>query len=147
MPGHPGGALMRRVLTAAVVLAAGGALSAFLVNRGDASQASHQTAQLLPVNTAKVTQQTLKDTETEDGELGFGETATAVNRAAGTITSLPDSGQELRRGNTVYSLDNKPTTLLYGSLVIVPAARDRKSTRLNSSHSSISYAVFCLKKK
>src|SRR2546430_3667761 len=25
--------------------------------------------------------------------------------------------------------------------------RDRKSTRLNSSHSQISYAVFCLKKK
>src|SRR3712207_6875849 len=33
----------------------------------------------------------------------------------------------------------------------VPAARellgDRKSTRLNSSHANISYAVFCLKKK
>src|SRR2546430_9059922 len=28
-----------------------------------------------------------------------------------------------------------------------PAAQDRKSTRLNSSHSQISYAVFCLKKK
>src|SRR5256885_10450024 len=28
-----------------------------------------------------------------------------------------------------------------------PAARDRKSTRLNSSHLVISYAVFCLKKK
>src|SRR2546427_4175286 len=28
-----------------------------------------------------------------------------------------------------------------------PDARDRKSTRLNSSHSQISYAVFCLKKK
>src|SRR2546430_11178200 len=27
------------------------------------------------------------------------------------------------------------------------ADRDRKSTRLNSSHSQISYAVFCLKKK
>src|SRR6266542_2497270 len=27
------------------------------------------------------------------------------------------------------------------------ACRDRKSTRLNSSHGSISYAVFCLKKK
>src|SRR2546430_17666063 len=27
------------------------------------------------------------------------------------------------------------------------ALRDRKSTRLNSSHSQISYAVFCLKKK
>src|SRR5688572_32043386 len=29
----------------------------------------------------------------------------------------------------------------------LPAHRDRKSTRLNSSHSQISYAVFCLKKK
>src|SRR3989440_1375336 len=28
-----------------------------------------------------------------------------------------------------------------------PRARDRKSTRLNSSHDQISYAVFCLKKK
>src|SRR3712207_8769822 len=29
----------------------------------------------------------------------------------------------------------------------LPAAADRKSTRLNSSHANISYAVFCLKKK
>src|SRR3712207_6901696 len=28
-----------------------------------------------------------------------------------------------------------------------PADQDRKSTRLNSSHANISYAVFCLKKK
>src|SRR2546430_12947190 len=28
-----------------------------------------------------------------------------------------------------------------------PSFQDRKSTRLNSSHSQISYAVFCLKKK
>src|SRR3712207_9177764 len=36
-------------------------------------------------------------------------------------------------------------------LVAVPdladVGRDRKSTRLNSSHANISYAVFCLKKK
>src|SRR2546430_12509984 len=32
-----------------------------------------------------------------------------------------------------------------GSVIFV--SRDRKSTRLNSSHSQISYAVFCLKKK
>src|SRR5436309_9379511 len=30
---------------------------------------------------------------------------------------------------------------------VVPLAEDRKSTRLNSSHVKISYAVFCLKKK
>ncbi|MFI6673689.1 peptidoglycan-binding protein [Kribbella sp. NPDC050470] len=107
---------MRRALTAVVVLAAGGAASAFLVNRGDTSQAADQAAVALPVNTTKVTQQTLKDTETADGELGFGTTSAAVNRAAGTITAVPDSGQELKRGETVYSVDNKPTTLLYGAL-------------------------------
>src|SRR5207253_8889380 len=30
---------------------------------------------------------------------------------------------------------------------LTPAKTDRKSTRLNSSHVAISYAVFCLKKK
>ena len=33
------------------------------------------------------------------------------------------------------------------ALAIAAASIDRKSTRLNSSHASISYAVFCLKKK
>src|SRR6266542_5038218 len=34
------------------------------------------------------------------------------------------------------------------TVFLVPCSRsDRKSTRLNSSHGSISYAVFCLKKK
>src|SRR5437868_7478022 len=34
-----------------------------------------------------------------------------------------------------------------GTAVVDLGAKDRKSTRLNSSHVSISYAVFCLKKK
>src|SRR3712207_7344047 len=34
-----------------------------------------------------------------------------------------------------------------GDRVLQPLVRDRKSTRLNSSHANISYAVFCLKKK
>src|SRR5690348_17885436 len=34
-----------------------------------------------------------------------------------------------------------------GPAYAVNCTRDRKSTRLNSSHPSISYAVFCLKKK
>src|SRR5258707_9103411 len=33
------------------------------------------------------------------------------------------------------------------NLTSMPVCRDRKSTRLNSSHANISYAVFCLKKK
>src|SRR3712207_8851917 len=35
----------------------------------------------------------------------------------------------------------------YSTSSIEAEAQDRKSTRLNSSHANISYAVFCLKKK
>src|SRR3712207_7481091 len=48
-----------------------------------------------------------------------------------------------------FTLDRKTT----GPDIVVrfpfapKASRDRKSTRLNSSHANISYAVFCLKKK
>src|SRR2546422_6057392 len=35
----------------------------------------------------------------------------------------------------------------YSQLASMPSSGDRKSTRLNSSHGYISYAVFCLKKK
>src|SRR2546430_11045959 len=40
---------------------------------------------------------------------------------------------------------HQPVGLLHRLLVVLH--EDRKSTRLNSSHSQISYAVFCLKKK
>src|SRR5437762_5256900 len=41
-----------------------------------------------------------------------------------------------------------PLYYLLGARLVDPEApRDRKSTRLNSSHRCISYAVFCLKKK
>src|SRR2546430_9835714 len=42
-------------------------------------------------------------------------------------------------------IDNRTRNAAVGTRNI--NARDRKSTRLNSSHSQISYAVFCLKKK
>src|SRR5947208_14099340 len=44
-------------------------------------------------------------------------------------------------GNQVLAIDAKTGNLLWRY------RRDRKSTRLNSSHQIISYAVFCLKKK
>src|SRR5438128_4561853 len=53
------------------------------------------------------------------------------------------SGRELRPRVEIVSPFAEPLQLLINA----PAVTDRKSTRLNSSHGSISYAVFCLKKK
>src|SRR5207245_3821095 len=48
-----------------------------------------------------------------------------------------------------FSIDSADPTLCFGTRVAVRVGemQDRKSTRLNSSHGSISYAVFCLIKK
>src|SRR5690242_20851439 len=40
-----------------------------------------------------------------------------------------------------------PGTAMSTGMTLATRPQDRKSTRLNSSHMSISYAVFCLKKK
>src|SRR2546429_6308735 len=62
--------------------------------------------------------------------------------------------QQQIRGRTFYTIHmlgpgmaaECDYTLGDGYLLLAPS-RDRKSTRLNSSHGYISYAVFCLKKK
>src|SRR5256886_7881787 len=43
--------------------------------------------------------------------------------------------------------DGRSIVLVHGGAAVDEHDADRKSTRLNSSHSQISYAVFCLKKK
>src|SRR3712207_8622047 len=52
---------------------------------------------------------------------------------------------------SITVLKDAAAAAIYGSQgangVIVVTTKDRKSTRLNSSHANISYAVFCLKKK
>src|SRR5207249_6708453 len=53
-------------------------------------------------------------------------------------------------GNTAaqnWTVASNGTLQIDGGCMDITGARDRKSTRLNSSHVSISYAVFCLKKK
>src|SRR5688572_31341191 len=67
-------------------------------------------------------------------------TATA-SRYTARIISVKETPPKLRNARKVLKarVHARPL-LLFG-------CRDRKSTRLNSSHSQISYAVFCLKKK
>src|SRR3712207_7942228 len=82
-------------------------------------------------------------------------------------TTLFRSARPVRRGRRVveqegHALDAVVEQLLLAEPVVAevvavvggehhqrvaPAPQDRKSTRLNSSHANISYAVFCLKKK
>src|SRR5207245_4048517 len=65
--------------------------------------------------------------------------------ASRLLFEIGRDGIEVRQLRARLSLDSGYTSRLLRTLEA--EGQDRKSTRLNSSHGSISYAVFCLKKK
>jgi peptidoglycan hydrolase-like protein with peptidoglycan-binding domain len=87
-------------------------------------EAPEQAEASLPPATAVVERETLVDTETTDGELGYGDTTTHACRLSGTVTALPAEGATVRRGKALYRIDDDPVVLLYGSL---PAYRTLSS--------------------
>src|SRR5205814_9149463 len=58
-----------------------------------------------------------------------------------SMAGAPSPAREAR------ALPRSAAALLFESPQLIRGAQDRKSTRLNSSHLGISYAVFCLKTK
>src|SRR2546427_1455819 len=75
-------------------------------------------------------------------------------RETSVNTAIPFSRRDARKVRFMASsgLQNKKFAVACHGFVpwvvnVSAGTRDRKSTRLNSSHSQISYAVFCLKKK
>src|SRR2546430_6409478 len=76
----------------------------------------------------------------------FNDTATTEIYTLSLHDALPISGRDWshRSGNPPELFCRRLSRCTVLRLALRP---DRKSTRLNSSHSQISYAVFCLKKK
>src|SRR5699024_11506430 len=66
--------------------------------------------------------------------------------AEGVITSRPRM-MGVQAAGSAPLVDGAPVTNPETIATAIRIGADRKSTRLNSSHVSISYAVFCLKKK
>src|SRR5437879_8654131 len=79
----------------------------------------------------------------------------AVNKSVFTLTQIvPGAYASVNvddcAGNKVtlcYRINHFCDVFYFANAVQQVQSRDRKSTRLNSSHRCISYAVFCLKKK
>jgi Putative peptidoglycan binding domain len=73
--------------------------------------------------TTRVTRRTLTESSTVEGTLGYGAALELYDRLAGTFTWLPSVGATIRRGGTLFRLDDQPVALMYGS---VPAYRTLK---------------------
>src|SRR2546430_13133796 len=83
----------------------------------------------------------------------------SAHRSLIAFTAWSSFAHALVMGTMAFQFANQPVGFLWGSAVqnptrwfanwkaIVPMTRDRKSTRLNSSHSQLPYAAFCLTKE
>src|SRR3712207_8073651 len=77
---------------------------------------------------------------------------TTLFRSPARTDDVQVRGLRRRPGPRISRTDHQGARMLVPALVltltlVAAAVVDRKSTRLNSSHANISYAVFCLKKK
>ncbi|MBC6458911.1 peptidoglycan-binding protein [Actinomadura sp. HBU206391] len=108
------------VVSAAVAAAGAAAVAANGIGFGGGDSAGKGTTGLPPA-TAQVTRQTLVDTKSASGELGYGNTTKVPGRLAGTLTGLPATGATVSRGKALYRVDNAPVVLLYGGLPVYRA--------------------------
>ncbi|HEX2498606.1 MAG TPA: peptidoglycan-binding protein [Actinomycetes bacterium] len=114
-PGHRRRPLL--VATAAVgavaiAIAGGLAMAGFdFGGRGAAA-----TGGLPATATAEVIRQDLVETAAVAGTLGYGDASALVGRSAGTVTWLPAAGRRIGRGHTLFEVDQRPVTLMYGAV-------------------------------
>lgn len=63
-----------------------------------------------------VTKTDLSEQQTIQGTLGYGGEFTVTGYKAGTITTLPAPGTEIKQGQSLYTVDALPVPLFYGAL-------------------------------
>ena len=109
-----------RLVAGAAVGAAAVAAAVVLADGGENAGATRGPE--APTAVATVERRDLVDRETIDGTLGYADTSKLTAGATGTLTAIRDSGAVVRRGQSLYDVDDEPAAwLLYGSL---PAWRD-----------------------
>src|SRR5690606_8597569 len=143
------GDLVDRVVGGLVLTGVGAAVAA--VGHGDVVGAEHAADDLAGAALVLLGRRRLRQRR---GALGGGERlAGPLRRVAAELGGDGDDGVAGAEDAAEHGLDLAPDALLVlaGAVGAAGAGRrgeeDRKSTRLNSSHVKISYAVFCLKKK
>jgi peptidoglycan hydrolase-like protein with peptidoglycan-binding domain len=128
LPGHAAAGAVRgvgalrhaRIVAAGAAAAAAAAAAVILTDGGDDAGATR--ASIAPSATAAVERRDLVDRQSLEGTLGYTDVSPLRAGAAGTLTAIRESGSVVRRGHSLYDVENEPAAwLLYGSL---PAWRD-----------------------
>src|SRR3712207_7549967 len=114
---------------------------------------------VVKTNVAEVLRRELAKPSWKGERVAMGTNTDPYQRCEGRYSLMPGVITNLAESRTPFSILTKGTLITRDLELLAEAATqvpvtaamtigiDRKSTRLNSSHANISYAVFCLKKK
>lgn len=111
-----------RLLAGVALLVGIGVVAVVVTSSGSPSRPTGQggkTGSRAGVATVKRRDLVLNDTE--PGTLSYSSPQTVYDRLSGTITWLPQVGQQIKAGGTLFKVDGKPVILMNGS---TPAYRD-----------------------
>ncbi|MBO8192445.1 peptidoglycan-binding protein [Streptomyces oryzae] len=97
-----------------LVVAVAGAATAALTLQKDGASTDH--AEETATATAPVTRGDVVETESVDGKLTYAGEQSISATANGVVTWVPSEGTTITRGKSLFKIDNKPVTLMYGSL-------------------------------
>jgi peptidoglycan hydrolase-like protein with peptidoglycan-binding domain len=139
--------MRRRVkLGIAAALTVGAAAATAVVAGLPDAEGSSAAGDALPPATARVTRETLVDTQTHNGDLGYGETTALAARTSGTVTTLAAEGATVVRGKALYRIDDDPVALLYGKLpayrTLAPGVEGRDVTQFEKNLRALGYDGF-----
>lgn len=109
------------VAAGVLVVALGGGAGWYALRGGTAPARAAGAAK---VATAAITRGDVVDTESVDGTLMYGDQRTIAASASGVVTWAPGEGATIARGHTLLRVDDRPVTLMYGSMPLYRALRD-----------------------
>jgi peptidoglycan hydrolase-like protein with peptidoglycan-binding domain len=105
----------RRLLVAATLVVVGAAVAGAALAVVSGSEEGSAQDEAATANTASVTVRDLVQSYTVSGTLGYADSRSVLDYRQGTITSLPDEGHVVGRGDVLYRVNEDPVVLFYGS--------------------------------
>ncbi len=115
------GGRRRRIGAALALLVVVVVVVVIVLSSGSSSPSNAAANASTATGAATVQRRDLVETDTESGTLSYADPQTVYNRLSGTITWLPNVGQVIHPGGTLFKIDGEPVVLMDGT---TPAYRD-----------------------
>ena len=136
----------RGIAVAAGVVIAAALVAAATLGLGGTGSDGATPRRTGPAATATVSRQTLVESVTLLGEIGYGAAEPLASTAPGVVTWLPEVGHVVRRGEAVLRADEHPVVLLYGAVPMYRAldagAKGADVRQLEQNLAALGYTGF-----